>query len=968
MNRKLAMASMLLLLIGSSPLFSQKKLAYDTVPNDPLKTRIYTLENGLTVFISEYKEAPRVQTYIGVRAGSKNDPAETTGLAHYFEHMMFKGTSHFGTSDWEKERPMIAAIEGLFEIYRNEKDDTKRAAIYRQIDSLSYEASKIAIPNEYNKLMKAIGSQGTNAGTSNDYTMYIENIPANQLRNWAVIQTDRFSENVLRLFHTELETVYEEKNMSLTNDGRKMNDAMFKLLYPNHPYGKQTTLGEAEHLKNPSMKNIREFFAKYYVPNNMAVIIVGDVNPDETIQTIAETFGKLKTAPLPEFSYTKEKPIETPMVTEVVGLDAENMRIAYRFEGVNSADAMMITLIDEILSNGKAGLIDLNINQKQIALNAGTSAYILNDYSSLIFSASPKANQTLEDLKKLLLAEVENLKKGNFADWLVDAAINNLKLKEIKQYESLQGRGMALTRAYLSNTPWSKQIQYLDNLKKITKKDVVDFANKNLNNNYVVVYKRQGKPADIAKVAKPKITPIVINRNMESDFLKNIKAAKISEINPEFIDYDKDLTRFKTKSNVEVLYTQNTESNTFNLVYYFKIGTLHNKNLELTADYLSYLGTSKLTAEQVNQEFYRLGCNLSVSSNENETYISVSGLGENLVNAMKLVETVLADMKPNKEALANLVEDILKSRKNAKLNQQQNFSKLVNYATYGSNSPAKNILSETELKAMTPETLIKTIKELMTFQHTILYYGTEKPANLTAIINTNHNVMKSLKPVAKATQFTAQNTDKNRVYFVNYDAKQSYLQQVTKSIPFNRDLTSIISLYNSYFGGSMNAIVFQELREKRSLAYTAKANFQAPNDPAENYINNAFIATQNDKVIDAFDAYNELYNTIPQSDISFGLAKEGIVNKIRTERITKMDIIWNYLNAQKMGYTNDNRATIYAKVPTLSLQDVVYFSDQYLKDKPKTYVILGNEKDINFKALEKYGEVVKLTPEDIFGY
>ncbi len=966
MNRRIILA--LVLFLSASALFAQKKYTYQTVPNDPLKTRIYTLDNGLTVFISENKEAPRVQTYIGVRAGSKNDPAETTGLAHYFEHMMFKGTSHFGTTDWDKEKPMIQAIEDLFEIYRNEKDDAKRAEIYKKIDSLSYEASKLAIPNEYDKLMKAIGSQGTNAGTSNDYTMYIENIPSNQVRNWATIQADRFNENVLRLFHTELETVYEEKNMSLTKDSRKMNETMFKLLYPNHPYGKQTTLGEAEHLKNPSMKNIRAFFAKYYVPNNMAVVLVGDVNADETIKIIDETFGKLKSSPVPELTFTKEKPIEAPIEQDVIGLDAENMLIAYRFDGVNSPDATMITLIDEILSNGKAGLIDLDINQKQKALDAGSSAYILNDYSSLILSASPKENQTLADLKILLLDEIAKLKKGDFPDWLVDAAINNLKLREMKRYETIQGRASALVNAYVSRTPWEKKVQFIDELKKITKKDIVDFANKNLNNNYVVVNKRQGKPADIAKVSKPKITPIVINRNAESALMKQIKSAKVTEIEPVFVDYNKELVKLKSKSNVEILYTQNKDNNTFSLYYYFKTGTLQDKNLKLAASYLPYLGTSKMSAEEIQQNFYKLACNFSVSSSDKETYISISGLSENMVKAIELTESILADMQPNKEALANMITDIQKERKNAKLNQQQNFNKLVSFATYGPNSPEKYIHSEAELKALTPEMLINTMKNLMTYQHSILYYGTEKPAEITNIINMHHKVMRTLKKPEILSRFVAQNTDKSKVYFVNYDAKQSYIQQIIKSVPFDMSLTSTISLFNSYFGGSMNAIVFQELREKRSLAYTARATFQTPGEPNENYINNAFIATQNDKVIDAFDAYNDLYNNVPQSELSFNLAKEGILNKIRTERIAKMNIIWNYLNNQKMGYTSDYRKDIFTKVPGMKMQDVVDFANKFLKDKPKTYLILGNEKDFDFNALGKYGEVIRLTQEDIFGY
>ena len=239
---------------------------YETVKNDPLKTRIYTLDNGLKVYMSVNKAEPRIETYIAVKVGGKNDPSETTGLAHYFEHLMFKGTQQFGTSNYEAEKPLLDQIEQLFEVYRKTTDDAERAAIYRQIDSISYEASKYAIPNEYDKLMSAIGALETNANTSMDRTVYIENIPSNQIENWARIQADRFKNVVIRGFHTELETIYEEKNMSLTDDNRKVYTTIGEVLYPNHPYGKQSVLGTQEHLKNPSITNVKNYHTQYYVP------------------------------------------------------------------------------------------------------------------------------------------------------------------------------------------------------------------------------------------------------------------------------------------------------------------------------------------------------------------------------------------------------------------------------------------------------------------------------------------------------------------------------------------------------------------------------------------------------------------------------------------------------------------------------------------------------------------------------
>ncbi|MCD8134955.1 MAG: insulinase family protein, partial [Parabacteroides gordonii] len=246
MRRIVQLFSLAVVILLAAACKETSPFKYETVPNDPMKARIYTLDNGLKVYLTVNKETPRIQTYIAVRVGGKNDPAETTGLAHYFEHLMFKGTQKFGTQNYEMEKPMLDQIEQLFEVYRKTTDEGERKAIYHQIDSISYEASKYAIPNEYDKLMSAIGANGTNAYTGFDMTVYTEDIPSNQIDNWAKIQADRFENNVIRGFHTELETVYEEKNMSLTSDGRKVYEAVLNALFPDHPYGTQTVLGTQE--------------------------------------------------------------------------------------------------------------------------------------------------------------------------------------------------------------------------------------------------------------------------------------------------------------------------------------------------------------------------------------------------------------------------------------------------------------------------------------------------------------------------------------------------------------------------------------------------------------------------------------------------------------------------------------------------------------------------------------------------
>jgi len=947
---------------------AQKQYNYESVPGDPLKARIYTLDNGLKVYMTVYKDAPRIQTYVAVRAGSKNDPKETTGLAHYFEHMMFKGTSKYGSKDWKSEGPLIVKIDSLFEIYRTLTDENKRKEMYAVIDSISYIASTFAIPNEYDKLMTAIGADGTNAFTSLEETVYVDDIPSNQLDNWASIQAERFSDPVLRLFHTELETIYEEKNMTLTNDGRKVYTAMLEGLFQNHPYGTQTTIGTQEHIKNPSMKNIREFFAKYYVPNNMAVCLSGDFDPDYAIKVIDAKFGALKRSEVPAFTYGKEQAITKPIVKEVFGTDAENMMMAYRFAGTGSKEADMITMIDMILTNGTAGLIDLNLNQKQKVMNAGSNPNIMHDYSALMLNGKPKAGQTLDEVRDLLLSQIELVKKGEFPDWLLPAIINDLKLRKIKEYESNSNRAMAFVDAFIQNESWKDVVESIDKLSKISKQEIVDFAKANLNDNYVIVYKRKGKDESIKKVKKPKITPIKVNRDVESDFLKMIQANKPAEIEPLFLDFKKDLQLFNIKSSIPVTYKENTENNTFDIYYVFEMGSNNDKKLSIATSYLKFLGTSKYTDEQLKEEYYKLGCSFNVSASADQVYVSLSGLTENMPKALQLFEEVIADCKPDQQAFDNMITDILKKRTDAKMNPQRTFSAMVNYGIYGAKSPMTNILTESELKSLKAEDLVNMIKGLLSYQHHIMYYGSQKPEELSNILNEYHRVPAQLKAVPAEVKFTEQETKKDIVYHVDFDSKQSQMLLLNKGGLFDKNLTADVNLFNEYFGGSMNSIVFQELRESRSLAYTAMSMYQSPSKKEKSYMGISYIATQNDKLNDALAALTALLNNMPESEKAFTLAKNGIIQKMRTDRITKSDILWQYESAKKLGVDYDLRKDVYEKVPAMTFNDVKAFHTKYIKDKKHSYLVLGDKKEIDFKVLKKYGKLKYLKLTDIFGY
>ena len=823
--------------------------------------------------------------------------------------------------------------------------------------------------------MTAIGSTGTNAFTSNDYTMYVENIPNNQLETWCEIEADRFQNLVLRLFHTELETIYEEKNMSLTKDNRKVNDAMFAALFPHHPYGNQTTLGSQEHLKNPSMRNIRNFVATYYVPNNICISLAGDFDPDEAIKIIDKYWGNMEPRPVPELQFEREKPITSVITKNVSGLDAENTVRAYRLDSGNgSHDAMLADLLESVLNNGKCGLIDININQQQRCMGAYAGTYTLNDYGAFMFGGQPMQGQTLEQVQALFDEQIALVKQGKFDDWMLEAAINNMKLAIMKRAESNNSRASQMAYAYVEHRNWGDVCNEINELSKITKREIVAFANRLFKeNNYVIVNKLKGEPEPILKVSKPPITPIEVGRDNESAFLKEIKARQVKPIEPVFVDFSKDLTKRKLANGTEMLYVQNKENGTFNLIYRFDFGYRAGqlgKTLDLAADVLEYLGTSKHTPEQLQEEFYKLACNYSVNIGQEHINISVSGLSESMPAAMRLVEEIISDVQPDEQALQMLVARILKGRENAKHNQQNCFRALGNYGIYGSDSPTLDQLSADQLKAMTCKQLTDAMHGLFSYQHRVLFYGPESADAIAKTVADIHQTPKKLQKAPANKKVTPKAVTENTVYFVDYNANQTYMREHFRGEKFSTKNIPVMNIFNEYFGGSMNAIVFQEMREKRSLAYSAQSYYSTPGDKDGYFTNAAIIATQNDKLIDAMNAFNELFDQMPESEANFLMAKDAMISGIRTARTTNGSIINSYLNYEQMGYdTKKSRAQIlFEAYPKVTMQDIVNFNHKYIKGQKKVYMCLGKEADMDFNALAKFGKVKKLKLEDIFGY
>ncbi len=939
---------------------------YKTVPNDPFGVREYKLKNGLKVFLSVNKEKPEVSTMIAVKAGSTYDPKETTGLAHYLEHLVFKGTDKIATSDWKKEEPILKQISEQFEKHKIATDVKEKTKIYAVIDSLSQEASKFAVPSEYDKMVSMIGAKGTNAFTSNEQTVYVNTIPSNQVDKWMTLESERFSKLVLRIFHTELETVYEEFNSGQSNDWRQVHAKFNNLLFPTHPYGTQTTLGKAEHLKNPSMVNIHNYWNKYYVANNMAIIMTGDLDFDETIVKIDKYFGNLREDKnLSHPTFPKEKEITTPVKATVYGPDAEFVQIGFRTEGANKKDNVIEELISMILYNGQAGLVDINLVKKQKVLKAYAYNSINKDYGQIILAGYAQSGQSLEDVEKLLLAEVEKIKKGEFDDWLIEAIINNEKLSELKKIE-YNYYIYSILNSFILDVPWEAQVSRLNEMEKISKQQIIEHANKIFKDNFAVVYKKKGENKNIVTVDKPKITPISIDRTKESEFYKSFNKIPETKLKPDFINYKNKIKTAKI-GEVEFNYIQNKNNELSSVRFILDMGKYSLKEIEVAVNFFSYIGTDSLSSEQLAKEYYKLGVYTSVNVDGDRSYISLSGLNKNLEKGLELFLSNIKNAKADKESLIKYISSLKKERANSKLSKWAIRNNLKEFAKFGRDNPTRYNLTNDELDKVDSAELVELINGILEYKHYILYYGPNSFDEALSLIKRVYTPSEKLKNLPVKKQFIELEAS-NKVYFTNYDMVQSNIILISRDEKFNIDNYAYISMFNEFYGTGLSSIVFQELRETKGLVYSAYSYMSKPAKKDYHHYLQASMTTQPDKMNDALEAMLGVLNNIQNAEKQFEDARKAALAKIETKRVTKSNIFWSYLKNKELGIDYNIDKVIYEKIKTMTYEDFNNFFRKHIMNKKFDIIVVGKKSDVDFNVLKNYGELKEISIDEIFNY
>ena len=648
----------------------------------------------------------------------------------------------------------------------------------------------------------------------------------------------------------------KKKNRGLDNDGQKVYTAMLNGLFPTTNYGLQTTIGTVEHLKNPSLTAIRQFYNEWYVPNNMAIIMSGDLDPSVVIRKIDKDFAYMKQKPVKEYDPAPETPITAPVIKNVYGPDAESVNIAFRMPGIKDHHAQVMTeILTDLISNGKAGLLDIDLNKAQKVQTSGAYNYTFKNYGMMVLNGRAKQGQSLEDVKSLFLQELEKVRKGNFDPDMVKAIVNNAKLDQLKNMGSNDFRANTLMGEFIKDKGefWPESVRFLNEMLKVTKQDIVSFANKYTGNNYVLIYKHNGPDNSIVKVDMPVITPVYINKEAQSDFLKKIKAMPQTPVQPQWLDYSRVIQRDDI-GNTKLLYVHNNDNTLFKLSYRFDMGSWNNKLLPIAAEYLQYLGTDNASSAKLTQAFYNIACEYKINVTGDQTVITISGLQENFNQALKLFENIIYNCKPDENTLSIFKERLIKTRENNKLNKTAILRGVLQYAMYGPENPYNYQLSSEDLTNLKASGLTDLLHGLLHYMHTVNYYGPVPEDQIKISILNTHGLPLSFSPIPAGKTFSKTSQTANQVLFVNYDMVQAEVYWVRNTDGYNPQETPTVKVFNDYFGNGMASIVFQTIRESKALAYSTFAQYNQPLKKEDRYTNIAYVGAQADKMKEAIGA------------------------------------------------------------------------------------------------------------------
>lgn len=936
------------------------------VPGDPMGVVVRRLPNGLTVMLSPNHEEPRIETWITTRAGSAKDPADATGMAHYLEHMNFKGTSALGTTDWAKEKPHLDRITELYDRLFSTTGADERAAIYREIDAENQAASQVEVPNELDTLYDTLGFRGLNAFTNDDQTSYTVNIPSNRLETWATVEAARFRDPVYRLFQSEIEAVYEEKNRGMDDKNRNTYETLRRALYPEHPYGTQPTLGTVEHLKNPSLTKMYGFFHRWYVPGNMVVALAGDFDPAEALAVLERTLGAWEPK---EFPADPSHPIPAPKgrkFVEMVHEAEETVWLAWLTVPETHPDRDALLLADMMLDNNRTGLINVNLGQKQATLSANASHSFQNESGYEMLTGVPKQGQTLEEVEALLLEQVRLLKEGAFTEDDMAAVVTDFEIGQKRELESNRARVAAMTDAYLVQRPWEWRVRQLDRLRSLKKADVVRAANAWFGSDFVCVYRRNGKP-ELPKIPKPPFTPVKIAADRHSPWFQEIAAMPAAPLEPRFLEKGRDWQETSLPTGT-LLAAKNPMNDLFQITFTVDVGTDTDPRLSMALALLEFGGAGEMDDVAFKRRLYALGTSIGAGAGRQESTISIEGLDAHLEESLDLLRRHFAEPTgAGQDDLDALVARTIESRAKQKIQQPVVAQALNRYALRGADSDSLVAPRNETLQSWKAGDLLGAARSVWDWRRTALYVGTRpadevaKLLSLPPLAGGETKEPPARKPIAYVVP------EKPRVLLV---PKQGAQAQVAIFFPdgvYDREKVPLHRFYDEYMGGSMGGVVFQEIRESRSLAYAVGSSYRDGGWKGDPNVFLGSLGTQADKTLEATEVFLRIIKEFPASETRRAGVARSLDESYRTGRTPFRAIPGTVLAWRRLGLESDPRPWNWERVKALTLEDLVAFAGRW-KSMPYTVAIVGDTARFDRARLESFGEVVEMKPDDLFAW
>jgi len=927
----------------------------------------YKLENGLTVYLNQDLNASEVFGMTITKAGSKNDAADATGMAHYQEHMLFKGTTQLGTTDWEKEKVHIDKIFELYDKLGKTTDEEERKAIQKQINEESIKANEYAIPNEFSNVLNSMGSKNINAGTGPDETVFYNSFPPNQLEKWLELYAHRLKEPVFRGFQSELEVVYEEKNMYSDQFMSNLLEEFQKNFFKNHPYGQQTTIGTIDDLKNPSLTKMYEFFKTYYVANNMALILSGNFDPEIAKPMIEKTFGQLEAREVPEPKVWKEEAFEGREFAEAKLSPIKLGLLGFRTVTEGHPDKVALDIANNILSNyNQSGLFDdLSIDNK--LMYAGVIPLPYKDHGATIIFFVPKIiGQKLESAEELIFEQLDKLKKGEFEDWKVEASKEDLYVDFQFSIEDPEGKAYLISDAFTRGVKVEEVFSYPEKIKSITKEDVIRVANKYYGKDFLAFYSKMGfsKPE---KIDKPEYKAVVSNTDAKSEFKKYLENLPFTKTEPKYVDLKKDIISEDLQENVHFYYVENPVNDIFSFEIKFGAGKREIPLLDYAGDIMNYAGTETKTTKELKQEFSKIGCSYSVYSNDDYTSISIEGVEESFPKALVLINELINKPVLDESKLSNIIENTQADRKMEKSEADGVADALFEFVKYDQKSDYIDRLTMKEIKALTTDQLVSAFVSTTTFETEIHYTGKKSASDVAVTIRKNLDFNKKYKGSKSPQDRELKEYTENTIYLVNKKkALQSKIYFYANQDNYKPEQQAYIDAFKMYFGGGFSGIVLQEIREYRSLAYSAGATIRTPkNINGQSYFM-GYIGTQADKTLTALETFNDLVREMPEKTDRLPMIKDylmqsSIIDKPNFRNLSTQAISW-----KNKGF-NDDPAKIKAKTyENLTFNDIVEFNKKNLKNKPMVIAIVGDKKRMDLDELKKYGKIIEIKEKKLF--